>query len=277
VGDVEVIITVAVYDDVDQTTPEDGYTTATGTDTTADLTVTSATGDTPVFFAAVRALGPGSMAETNYTERVDAVNTVSGSSSQHQQIGGGEGTGAASVAFTGTITATAVNGWNALGLNLNAAPAGPTAALSGTVEPSATESEIVAGGETVILTLTDDTWVANGATFNAQRQNIINGIVSAQSETNGWNAERSNIGVTAVARTSSTVVTITLPALANYAITATETLTVTIPATALVGGEAIVASPTFQITATAAPGTVVGSLLKSKHLGNPFIGSPFVR
>jgi hypothetical protein len=128
--------------------------------------------------------------------------------------------------------------------------AGATAALSGTAGDGTAESLIVAGGETIILTLTNDTWVAAGATFDAQRQNIIDGIDSAQAEAAGWDAQRSNIAVTDVVRTSATVVTITLPALASYAITANETITATIPATALTGAAQLVASPTFVIVAT---------------------------
>ena len=125
-------------------------------------------------------------------------------------------------------------------------------ALTGTVTSSITEADIVAGGKTIILTLTGDTWVATGATFNGQRQNIINGIDSAQSETHGWDAEvKAKIAVTDVVRTSDTVCTITLDAEATYNITATETITATIPATALTGNSALVASPTFTVSAVA--------------------------
>lgn len=123
-----------------------------------------------------------------------------------------------------------------------------TAALTGTIT-TANEDDIRAGGKTIILTLTDDTWVASGATFNAQRQNIINGIDSAQSEATGWDAVvKAGLAVTDVARTSDTVVTITLPAFASYNITVSETVTATIPATALTAAEAIVASPTFSVS-----------------------------
>jgi hypothetical protein len=88
-----------------------------------------------------------------------------------------------------------------------------TATLSGTATASITEADITAGGKTIILTLTGDTWVASGTAFDAQRQAIIDGLVSAQSETDGWNNTRPNIPVTAVVRTSDTIVTITLPAL----------------------------------------------------------------
>ena len=52
-----------------------------------------------------------------------------------------------------------------------------------------------------------------------------------------------------MARTSDTVVTITLPALPSYSITATETITAKVPATALVlSGSELTASPTFDVT-----------------------------
>jgi len=121
-------------------------------------------------------------------------------------------------------------------------------ALTGTVT-TATETDIVTGGKTIILTLTNDTWVASGATFDAQRQNIIDGIDSAQAEATGWDATvKATQGVAGVVRTSNTVVTITLDAQATYNITATETITATIPASALTGGSAIIATPTFDVT-----------------------------
>lgn len=125
-----------------------------------------------------------------------------------------------------------------------------SAALTGTALAGATEQQIVDGGLTIIITLTNDTWVAAGTTFDAQRQNIIDGLTSAQSEATGWNAEvRDNLAVTTVVRTSATVVTITLSASASYDITTNETITATIPATALVGAEAIVATPVIGVSA----------------------------
>jgi hypothetical protein len=122
-------------------------------------------------------------------------------------------------------------------------------ALSGTVT-TATETDIVTGGKTIILTLTGDTWIAAGAgSFDLQRANIIAGLTSAQSEALGWNNVVKVLqSITGVVRTSNTVVTITLDAFATYNITASETITVTVPATALVGGVALVASPTFTVT-----------------------------
>jgi len=127
--------------------------------------------------------------------------------------------------------------------------AGISAALTGTITASVNEGDIVSGGKTIILTLTGDTWVTAGATFDAQRQNIINGIDSAQAEASGWDAEvKAKEVVGAVIRTSVTIVTITLSAASAYDITTQETITATIPASALVtSGDAVIASPTFTV------------------------------
>ena len=103
-----------------------------------------------------------------------------------------------------------------------------------------------------------EAWVANtivirpslGA-FGAERKNIIDGLDSAQAEGNGWDlVVKAGLAVTDVVRTSDTVVTITLPAFASYNITATETITAKVPATALVlSGSDVTGSPTFDVTA----------------------------
>jgi hypothetical protein len=138
----------------------------------------------------------------------------------------------------------------------NLTPASTTAVLTGTATASITEADIVTGAKTIIITLTGDTWVAAGAAFDAQRQNIINGFDSAQAEANGWDAVvKATEAVAAIVRTSDTVVTWTLSAFATYNITATETITGTIPASALVLAVAVVATPTIAITPTAAEQT----------------------
>ena len=120
--------------------------------------------------------------------------------------------------------------------------------LTGTLADGAVDGLIVAGGETLIITLTNDTWDATIGADNAKTDALIAGIDSAQSEPAGWDAEvRANLDYNDVTRTSDTVVTITLGAEANYAITANETITVTVPATALAGTNAVVATPTFVI------------------------------
>ncbi|GMU40253.1 MAG: transcriptional regulator FtrA [Chloroflexota bacterium] len=162
-----------------------------------------------------------------------------------------------------TITVDA-DGGNAQGTSapFNIVAPAASAALTGTIQGGAnTEGHIVAGGGTIILTLTNDTWVAAGVTFDGQRQNIINGIDSAGAEAAGWDAVvKAGLAVGDVVRTSNTVVTITLPAFAGYDITANETITVTIPGSALTGGSPVVAAPTFTILAASAAvtGTIQG-------------------
>ena len=163
-----------------------------------------------------------------------------------------------------TVPATAVAGGAAIVASPTFNVQVVSAALTGTITASANESHIVAGGRTVVITLTNDTWVASGATFNAERQNIINGLDSAQAEGTGWDAVvKAGVPVTDVVRTSDTVVTITLPAFASYDITADETVTATLPATALTGGSAMVAAPSFNVAALTGPAAAVSGTISA--------------
>jgi len=118
---------------------------------------------------------------------------------------------------------------------------------------------------TIVITLTNDTWVSAGGTFDDQRQAILSGMDSAQSETYGWDAEVRAVektGVGQVARTSDTVCTITLSAaeVAAYRITSNETITVTVPAAALTTSSIdVVATGAFTITAAAESVAVTGT------------------
>ncbi|MFQ6030871.1 MAG: hypothetical protein ACE5Q6_25680, partial [Dehalococcoidia bacterium] len=140
------------------------------------------------------------------------------------------------------------NNWVAGTLAVHPGP-GATVALSGTITDD-NELDLRDGGSTIVLTLTNDTWVAAGAAFDAQRQNIIDGLLSAQGEANGWNSvARPAIPVGNVVRSSDTVVTITMPSVPGYNITTTETITATIPASALVSSTGpLVADPPFAVS-----------------------------
>lgn len=152
------------------------------------------------------------------------------------------------------------------------AEGGASAAVTGTLATGTrTQADIVAGGLTIILTLSGDTFVAAGATFDAQRQAIIDGLDAASSPSTGWNTlVRDTLAVTTVVRTSATVVTITLPAIPTYAITADEVITCTIPAAALTGAVEVVASPTITIhegaVLSAYSGTTNGSGVLTTNL-----------
>jgi hypothetical protein len=151
----------------------------------------------------------------------------------------------------------------------------PRAVLTFDYGPPFTEAEIVLVGFTLTITLTGTTWVTAGATFDAERQNIINGIDSDGSAPAGWDAVvKAGLVVTDVVRTSDTVVTIVIPAFGAYNIAATETITVTVPATAVVATTTIIATPTFSVTAVgAAIGPFIGGhLVKHGILAGRLVG-----
>ncbi|KKK49868.1 hypothetical protein LCGC14_3130720 [marine sediment metagenome] len=131
----------------------------------------------------------------------------------------------------------------------------PSVAMTGTaIAGGVLEAEIVSGGETIILTLTQGVWNKNTAAFNAARQAMINGMDSAQAEAAGWDAVvKAEEAVSAVVRTSDTVVTITLSDFdgapnSAYVITADETITVTIPAALMEGQLEPLVAGTFDVT-----------------------------
>ncbi|MBP6946263.1 MAG: hypothetical protein KBB46_03170 [Candidatus Pacebacteria bacterium] len=87
--------------------------------------------------------------------------------------------------------------------------------------------------------------------FADARQDIIDGLDSAQAEGTGWDAVvKAGQAVTDVVRTSDGVVTITLDAFGSYDISAQETITATVPGTALRGEQSAVATPTFTVSAS---------------------------
>jgi len=114
--------------------------------------------------------------------------------------------------------------------------------------------QLTDGGQVITCTLQSDIWQASGTAFDQVRQIILAGMSSAQSENTGWNKEvRDKQPITAVVRTSNTIVTVTLAAAPDYDITVAETITVTVPAEALsMSITALVAPTTIGVTADVA-------------------------
>ena len=203
---------------------------------------------------------PAGIAEpTGWTEVTDVGHSIPTVGAEAAFRDGGE------TNATVTWGDTSPSSWRAIVVEI----AKKRADITGTATASITEADVVAGGKTIIITLTGDTWIAAGAaSFDLQRLNIIQGLDSAQSEALGWNLQvRDTEVATAVVRTSDTVVTITLSASALYNITAQETITVTVPGTALTSGNELESTPTFTVDITAAAGQPY-----SKRLG----GIPFM-
>lgn len=143
------------------------------------------------------------------------------------------------------------------------------AAITGTVTKAATESNIVAGGKTIIITITNDTWVADAISNTGKRDSLLDGL-KATGETEGteWikvvNALKAAPDLEAViTRKSDTVVTITLPAISDYNITASQTITANIPKELLSAGiDLVEPAPSFTISPAIPEATLGGTATK---------------
>jgi hypothetical protein len=108
-------------------------------------------------------------------------------------------------------------------------------ALTGTIFGSTTEQNIVTGGLTVIATISNGTWGATVGQNNQITTDLLAGLDSAQSEAHGWDAEvKPALTYAMLTRNSSTQITLVLPARSAYDITVSETVTWTIPDSAVV-------------------------------------------
>lgn len=125
-----------------------------------------------------------------------------------------------------------------------------TGALTGTAAPTITETDIVDGGKTVIVTLTGDTFV----TGSTSEDGIAGGSDSDKTGANKWDAlvKTALDNTDVVLSGGNTVATITLPAFGTYDTDETETITWTIPAASLTTSTSdIIVTPTFNVTAVA--------------------------
>jgi hypothetical protein len=161
-------------------------------------------------------------------------------------------------------TVSATVDFGGFAIEVKEAGAAVTADITGTATATIDEDDITAGGKTVIVTLTGDTFKAAGTGpigSTADTQALIDGFDAASSPTNGWNNEVRDKALTSeVVRTSSTVATWTIAAQAGYDISAQETITATIPTDVLVTGSgAVTGTPTFTIDQVAA--LPIGGLL----------------
>ena len=121
-------------------------------------------------------------------------------------------------------------------------------ALTGTaVAGGVLESEIVTGGETVIITLTGSTWGATLGADNAVTTAFLAAITGDLADAAGFNAQVTLVHGNLV-QTSTTIMTLTLPATAGYSITSgNETVTIAPPEDSLVAAVVPVVK-TFVIT-----------------------------
>lgn len=124
----------------------------------------------------------------------------------------------------------------------------PTVALTGTaIAGGVLEAEIVTGGETLILTLTNGEWDLIIGADNALTTALIAGITGDDAGGNGWDDDVAILHGTVV-RTSDTVVTITLPASAGYSTLVDETVSVVVPASVVPIADVDLVVKTFVVT-----------------------------
>lgn len=93
------------------------------------------------------------------------------------------------------------------------------------------EGDIVAGGRTIIIYLTNGEFASDVATNEAKRNAIFNSF-KATNNTDAWTLVIDKLklaGEAAITRNASNKVTIVLPAVAGYDITMNETINVTVP------------------------------------------------
>lgn len=216
------------------------------------------------------------------------VTTISGSGTNIAHcanmaiVPNGKGIGAVGTASDGTgtpmtaaeVTTTAVNSlvqmWcgrgdneNASGQTFGGSSTGVTEVLDGGSDQgndsqvSMAEKLIASiggSGAGSATTSATDPWVAVQieilckTPFADARRATIDGLVSDVDPTDGWNDQVANIPESALVRTSDTVMTLTLPALAGYTNEGEEEIEWTIPQAMIVGAaDDVVAAPTFII------------------------------
>lgn len=124
-----------------------------------------------------------------------------------------------------------------------------SAVLSGTlVSAPVAEPDIVAGGKTLVVTLTDGKWVSdivsNETTRNAFFAGLTVSPVVSTKDTEAWTkkaipdlqAAARLTGQTVITRTSDTVIEITMPPVTGYEIGADQGIVLNIPSACIAGG-----------------------------------------
>lgn len=206
-------------------------------------TITALTGDDLLWISApdvnATGIGSGHTPPSGYTERQDVelgFTNLSGATKDNATAG-------ATGTVTGTLTLTSGGaGWAAFLVRI------PVAAAA--ADPSDGARLLLETGDGLLLETGVSGIRREETVFNDIRQNLINGLDASGVEATGFDTVvRPAIPLSAVVRTSDTVVTITLPAVPSYNITTNETITATVPSVALTGGVGpYVASPTIVVS-----------------------------
>lgn len=140
--------------------------------------------------------------------------------------------------------------------------------MSGTIS----ETDIVAGNQNLIVTLTDGQWVTDIATNSTKRDALFAGL-AASTETSEWAkvvAALKAAGQSAITRIDSDEIKITFPAVSNYNITSNQYVTMVIPASCIIGAKSsLIAGDTIMIERVGSvklSGTAIGSNISESDI-----------
>jgi len=109
--------------------------------------------------------------------------------------------------------------------------------LSGTaISPTVSETDIRLGGKTVIITLSSASWVDTIATDTTIKNALFDGFVADVENDTQWAKVVSELKKGTITKTAANSITITLPVVSGYNITALiQKISVTVPTTAVIG------------------------------------------
>lgn len=151
-----------------------------------------------------------------------------------------------------------------------------SATLSGTaVGTSVDETAIKMGGKTIIITLKDANWIDNITTDKTAQDALFKGFTTYD-EPAQWAKVVENLksGTSLITKTAANIITITLPNSINYDITATQTISLVVPAIAVTGTPfSVPVTNTLVVKSTPPVATTVQSVSAtppawSYHLGD---------
>ncbi len=152
--------------------------------------------------------------------------------------------------------------------------ANAAANISGTIIGLTSEQDIVTGGKTIIVTLSDGQWAQDIDTDVNKRNALFSGLVTS-TETTQWAKVVTllkNAGQGAILRDNNTTITIILPAVAGYDITQNQYVNLNIPPACIVGAKAsLIANETIKIDRIAGAtlaGTAVGTSVDESAIRN---------
>ena len=152
--------------------------------------------------------------------------------------------------------------------------ANAAANISGTIIGLTSEQDIVTGGKTIIVKLSDGQWAQDVDTDVNKRNALFSGLVTS-TETTQWAKVVTllkNAGQGAILRDSNTTITIILPAVAGYDITQNQYVNLNIPPACIVGAKApLIANETIKIDRIAGAtiaGTAVGTSVDESAIRN---------